>query len=122
MTARQYKVPPVAEARKLAESYGKDVVVITAYDFLNNRYSSTTYGNGTKWADAAANLGNILMKAAEPMAGPKEVHEDFRKGILRKTEEKLRIATELLANAIGETPLDAQILISNKMDNVKEPF
>lgn len=74
----EYKPIPVAEAKRIAETYGKDQVLIFAWDKESNLMHSTTYGvspaDKQMAADGAETVTKILCDKSKGI-----VFEDFRK-------------------------------------------
>jgi hypothetical protein len=73
-----YQPVHVTEARGIAERYQKRVVVITAWDEAHGRLHTTTYGVTAQDKLWAAELGELLSKAAGAAPDTRRVHEDFR--------------------------------------------
>ena len=88
---------PVAAARDIARSFAKDVVVIVAYDNAHERLHTTTYGRDPLDKVRAADLGEVLAKAAGGDVSRGEYSEDFRQPALRaqRIDELLAAAEEV---------------------------
>lgn len=95
---KDYKPVPVSAARDVANSFDKDVVVIIAYDNAHNLTNTTTYGRDALDKIRAADLGEILAKAAGCDMGKADFSEDFRQPALRaqRIDELLAAAEELV--------------------------
>lgn len=64
MTPATYRPIPVAEARRIAQRFGKDLVVIFAYEEGNNISHTTTFGASLPYKHIAADLGEQFASIA----------------------------------------------------------
>lgn len=69
---------PVDAARRVADDYAKDLVVITSWDRASNVVFTATYGRTAPDKHAAARLGVILAEAAGCDMSQVTPYEDFR--------------------------------------------
>ena len=72
-----YKAVTVAAAKKIAEAFDKDMVIILAWDARHALMHTTTYGREAPDKEAAAMLGEHLAKACDLDLSQKQVHADF---------------------------------------------
>ncbi len=72
-----YQPIPVSEAKDLAEKYGKDQVLIFAYDRESGRMHTTTYGKSAEDKLQAAQGGDRVAEILTDVS-QKVVYEDFR--------------------------------------------
>lgn len=68
----EYKPVPLQEAKRIAKSYSKDLVVILAYDAVKDMIASATWGG-----DAARRIADTCLQAIGVDA-PGELDEDER--------------------------------------------
>ena len=73
-----YKHIPVAKAREISKQYGKDFVIILAYDAKSGYSHITTFGADLAFKHLAAHLGEIAARAIGFDIGSKIEYEDFR--------------------------------------------
>jgi len=81
MTNKQDYAPiPVSEAKRLAESFGKSMVVVLAYDPAYQLTHTTTYGIGPQEKEIAADTGERCAKLICGEAGfqLRKSYEDYR--------------------------------------------
>jgi len=74
-----YQAIPVSEAREIAEKYGKDQVLIFAWDKESGYMHCTTYGKSSEDKMQAAQGGDRVAEFLTDVS-QKVVYEDFRKG------------------------------------------
>ena len=80
-----YKPVPVAEARRISETYGKSVVLIFAWDPAHGMLHSTTYGRNEQEKEWAAQGGEIGARALGGMPELGTDFEDYRDGERRQS-------------------------------------
>lgn len=95
-----YQPVPVAAARQIAISFGKDVVVIICFDHASGHFHTTTYGKEPPDKVHAAELGEQLTVVAGGILPDKTTFEDFRQPAIgaQRIDEMLAAAEELIAH------------------------
>jgi hypothetical protein len=79
---------PVIAARDVSRAYGKEVVVVIAWDDWFKTFHTATYGISAADKQVAANLGDLLTHAAGASLAHRTTFDDFR------TREKAEWAAE----------------------------
>ena len=77
--SREYKPVPVSEAAAISEKYGKEMVIILAWDMENVQLHTTTFGTDQKYKDLAAAIGDGMPELMNADPSQKVVFQDFRK-------------------------------------------
>lgn len=60
---KKYKNIPIASAKKIAEQYDKEHVIIITWDSIHSKTHVTTYGKTLEACKQAVEAGNKLKKA-----------------------------------------------------------
>jgi hypothetical protein len=63
MTEPKYKAIPISAARDIAKAYGKDQVIVVAWDQAHGKQHVTTYGKTAAECEQAAEGGNRVKRA-----------------------------------------------------------
>lgn len=79
MRMSDYVPIPVTEAKKIAITYSRDIVIICAWSHEHALLHTTTYGVAPNDKVSAANGGEICAKALGTELKAADVSEDFRK-------------------------------------------
>lgn len=91
---KEYKDIPVRAAVEIAEQFDKDIVVILAWNHEHHKFHTVTYGVAPKDKTPAANLGEIVTKAAGGDVSQKAFVEDFRKNYSAAKQAAMKRALE----------------------------
>jgi hypothetical protein len=101
----EYQPVPVYAARRLAEEFGKEVVIILAWDHVHDRLHTTTYGRADKSKWLAADAGIVAARALGAQIDMKQYYEDFRTEVdtakFLRSKELLRASWHALQSLIA---------------------
>lgn len=73
-----YQEVPVGAAQHIAHAYGKDIVIVLAYDWERNMLHTTTYGRQPLHKDEAAEWGRKLSNFLYQVPSAAHVYADYR--------------------------------------------
>jgi hypothetical protein len=74
----EYQPIPVSEAKRIAEQFDKDMVIINAWDSEHQLNHTTTYGKTPEQKEIAADAGEVTARALGCCIEAKKSYEDFR--------------------------------------------
>lgn len=77
---KEFKPIMVKEAKRLAEEYNKNIILIVGWDSTSGKINITTYGESREEKDWAVQAADIIFGALDPSYVPAELeaHEDLR--------------------------------------------
>lgn len=119
MTKRPYREVPVAEAKRIAEQFDKEMVIINAYDDRHRLTHTTTYGKTPQQKEIAADAGERTARALGCALEAKKSYEDFRYRTAAEAAiylETLRAILQWCDISDGTNPREALDHISRNID------